>query len=281
MDNLDNENSGYNSDSPEQNIPEEEVELSHSDKLIGVLSEPKSMFEKVSHFRPKTIDWLLPVLLLFLAAAITNIIMMSNPEIKMGVQEKQIEQMRKSFDDAVQKGQMTREQADEQMNKIQDNMKNIGMGITVIITTVSIFFVGFIIFFLMAGIYYLFIRFVFKDEGSYTSILVASGLTSYIAIIQLVVAAILAMAFGRLLQDTSVAGLLNMDRMSYAGWFLAKIDPFSIWAYIVMSIGLAKMFKSNSTGKYLALVFGVWLIGGFALFAIARSLPFFKMFTGA
>jgi hypothetical protein len=41
------------------------------------------------------------------------------------------------------------------------------------------------------------------------------------------------------------------------------------------------MSRSNSTGKYFAVVFGVWLIGGFALFAIAKSLPFFRMFTGA
>ncbi len=35
--------------------------------------------------------------------------------------------------------------------------------------------------------------------------------------------------------------------MTLTGWFLAKIDPISIWAYIVLSIGLAKMFKSEST----------------------------------
>jgi hypothetical protein len=282
MDSLDSENSGYNSDSTEQGIPEEEeAELNHSDKLIGVLSEPKSMFEKASHFKPRTIDWLLPVLLLFLAAAITNIIMMSNPEIRMTVQEKQVEQMRKNFDEAVQKGQMSREQADEQINKIQDNMKNIGMGVTVVITILSVFIMGFILFFLMAAIYFIFMRFIFRDEGNFTSVLVASGMVSYITIIQLIVAAILAMAFGRIIGDTSLAAFLNTDRMSYLGWFLAKIDPFSIWAYIVLSIGLAKMSRSNSTGKYFAVVFGVWLIGGFALFAIAKSLPFFRMFTGA
>jgi hypothetical protein len=277
MDNSYNENTGYIAG---QQIPEE-PELSHSDKIIGVFSEPKTTFEKVSNFPPKTIDWLLPVVILLFIAAVTNIIMMSNPEIKMALQEKQLEQMQKNFDEAVEKGQMTREQADEQMNKIQDGMKSVGMGITIIFSTVSIFIVGFILFFLMSGIYYLIIRFAFKDPGTYTSVLVAGGLTGDISVFQLILAAVLATMFGRMLQDVSLAAILDSDRMSYTGWVLAKIDPIAIWAYSVLSIALAKMFKSNSYLKYFLLVFGIWLIGGFILFAIIKSIPFLRMFTGA
>ena len=82
------------------------------------------------------------------------------------------------------------------------------------------------------------------------------------------------------MMDTSVAAFMDSDRMTYAGFFLAKLDVFSIWVYIVLAIGLAKMFKSQSTGKYYYTLFGIWIIGGLILFWIAQAVPFLSFFTG-
>ncbi len=276
MDNFDSVNS--NDAQTSQQEPSGETELSHTDKMAGVFTEPSETFRLTSLFPPKTIDWFLPVLILLVVVAITNILMMNDPQIRMQAQEKQIEQIQKNLDEAVEKGQMTQEQADQQMERIRDQMASMGLGTTMIISTVGVFIVGFIFVFFMSLIYFLFARFVFKDTGSYTSALVANGLTAYISIIQVVLAAVLAILFGRLMNDVSLAALLGSDRTTFLGWVFAKIDPISIWAYAVLSIGLAKMFKSQSTGKYYALVFGIWLIGGLLLFLLAQALPFLKMF---
>ena len=61
MDNTDLPNPN---ESPSQGEVPAEEELGHSDKLVGVFAEPKTMFEKMSHFPPKTMDWFLPVILL-------------------------------------------------------------------------------------------------------------------------------------------------------------------------------------------------------------------------
>ena len=48
-----------NHDSAE--IESEEDELSHTDKLAGLFTEPSSTFQSIAKFPPKVIDWLLVV----------------------------------------------------------------------------------------------------------------------------------------------------------------------------------------------------------------------------
>ena len=150
------------------------------------------------------------------------------------------------------------------------------IGWVITIATTLIF--GFIVFFIIVGIYYLLIKFLLKGEGTFASALVANGLTIYIGVLQVIVAGILTMLLGKLIMDTSLASIMGSDKNTITGWVLAKVDPISIWAYIVLAIGLAKMFKSESTGKYYAVVFGVWLIGMFILFQLAQAVPFLQNF---
>ena len=268
MDNIE-----QNPESAETPVAPEE-ELSHSDKMTGIFTEPSSTFEKIAKFPVKTVDWLLPVLILLVVAAITQILVMSNEEIYYQARQKQIQQIEKTFDQLVENGQMTREQADQQLERARERME-MGRGpLGWILQTVGIFFVGFIFFFLVALIYFLFAKFAFKGDGGYTSVLVASGLTSYIVIIQIALAAILSMAFGRLLNGVSIAALGDIDKSTFVGFVLGKIDPFSIWAYSIVSIGLAKMFRSDSTTKYFILVFGVWILGSLLLWIIGKVVPF-------
>lgn len=168
---------------------------------------------------------------------------------------------------------MTQEQADEQMSKIEERMASSG-AMMYVFQTIGIFIFVFVFFFILCGIYFLFSKFVLKGDGTYASALVADGLVSYIGIIHIILAAILAFAFGRLMRDASLASLMDMDKSSIAGWLLAKVDPLTIWAYSVLSIGLAKMFKSDSVGKYFIMVFGLWIVGGLLLWLLAKAVPF-------
>jgi len=82
------------------------------------------------------------------------------------------------------------------------------------------------------------------------------------------------MAFGKLLGDISVASLASIDKATITGWLLGKVDPFSIWAYSITGIGLAKMFRSDSTTKYFIVVFGVWILGSLLLWGLGKVVPF-------
>ena len=110
--------------------------------------------------------------------------------------------------------------------------------------------------------------------------MVATGLTSYISMIQVLISAILALVMGRLVSDTSVASLMNSDKTTIVGFLLSKLDVISIWAYAVLAIGLAKLFRSQTTGKYYILVFGLWLIWSLFVFVISKAVPFLSFLGG-
>jgi hypothetical protein len=76
------------------------------------------------------------------------------------------------------------------------------------------------------------------------------------------------------MRDISLASLMDLDKSSIVGWLVAKVDPLSIWAYAVLSIGLAKMFKSDSLVKYFVMVFGLWVVGGLLIWFVAKAVPF-------
>ncbi len=249
-------------------------ELSHSDKMIGVFTEPSNMFSTTAKFPPKTKDWVIPVMILFFVAALMRIIAMTNEEVYFEAKQQGIDRIEKM----VESGTLTREQGDDAITKVDQQMAFMNGPVGWVITIATSIIFGTIVFVIIVGIYYLFVKFLLKGEGSFTSALVANGLTAYISILQMVLAGILTMLFGRMIMDTSVASFIGSDKMTIAGWFLSKIDPITIWVYVVLSIGFAKMFKSESTGKYYALVFGIWLIGTFILFQLAQAIPFLQNF---
>jgi Yip1 domain len=246
-------------------------ELSHSDKMIGVFTEPGKTFTEIAKFPPRNKDWVIPILILFLLVGLIQRISMMNEEVYFEIKQQQSE----PIEQQVEEGSITREQADQQLEAIDTFM----LGPISWVTTIAGSLIGgFIIFFIIVTFYFLFIKFLLKGDGNYSSALVANGLTAYITIVLVIVAGILTLLFGTLVKDTSLATLLGSDRSTITGWIFAKIDPISIWAYIVLSIGYAKMFKSESTGKYYALVFGIWIIVGLILFFVAQSVPFLKNF---
>ena len=49
------------------NLTNEEYELSISDKLVSLFTEPSKLFADLSHQKPKTTDWLIPLFVLMAA----------------------------------------------------------------------------------------------------------------------------------------------------------------------------------------------------------------------
>lgn len=66
----------------EEQYEDEEFEPSHTDKMVGVFTEPASTFENMSKFPPKVADWLLPLILMIIVAIASNVLMMNNPIIQ-------------------------------------------------------------------------------------------------------------------------------------------------------------------------------------------------------
>jgi len=271
-----------NPDAPKMSSVEdaqEEQELSHTDKLVGVFTEPVAMFGKAAKFPAKTADWLIPVFVVIVIAILSQFVMTSNPEIKRQQQDKMIERMEKQFDEAVAKGQMTREQANQQLDTMQDNMgatsafQTIGIVVGIPIAT-------FIVFFVISGFFFAVAKFGLKGEGSYKDIMVAYGLPWYISVIELIITAIAALAMSKLLTGLSVADLMGTDKSTITGFFLGKLSLFSIWFYVAFGIGLAKMNKSDNVKKYVIAVFAIWIGFGLLFHFLTKAVPFLANFGG-
>jgi len=256
---------------------EEEYELSHTDKLIGVFTEPIRMFSKVSQFPPKVVDWIVPLLLLIIVASLSNVVLMTNPTLKYSIIEKQLEETERQLDDLVESGQMSQDQADTRLERTREFMETKG-GLQIMISVVAILIFTFLLFFIISGVYLLMSKYLLKGEGSYSSSMVAYGLPYYILILQVIIVVILSLLFDRMFTSVSVAAFAEMDVKTFGGFVLSKVDPLSIWFYAVVSIGLSKMFKSENKEKYFGMVFGLWIGFSIIFFFLAKQFAILQSF---
>lgn len=251
----------------------EEQEPGHFEKAAGVFTEPNATFAKASRFKPKTTDWLIPVLLFIVIALLSNILLMSRPNIKYQVRQEQ----EKKLMELVQQGKLSEEQAEIQLSQM-DKMYS---GVFLVIQIISTFIIVFISFFVVTGVYYLISRFILKGDGTFTSALSANGLSTYISALQMLLILIISMIADRLFKALSIADFLSMDKTSVAGYLLSKIDPLTIWAFVILSIGLSKMFHSDDNKKYYIAVFGTWILWSLIIFGLSKAVPMLSPLTGA
>lgn len=252
--------------------PEEEAEISHTDKLVGVFSEPGNTFAKISKSGAKTSDWIIPVVILIAVSILSSILMFTNPSIKLQMKQERENQIQEMVD----KGAITQEQADQQI----EAMEKFSSGPFMIITTsISMIFFIFIFFFIISALIMLFVKFGLKGVGTYKDAMTAYGLPYYIIIIQAIVMVILSLAMGKAFQSTGISSFMDLEKGSFINFILNKVDVFSIWFYAVLSIAFAKMFKSQSTGKYYILIFGLWIVSSIIFFFIGKAVPFLSFLS--
>ena len=252
---------------------EEEYEFSHSDKMVGLFSEPASTFAKIAQAPTKVIDWLIPLLIFIVVLSLSTVIMQSNPQIKYQMVEKQTEAMEKTFDEYVNSGAMTQEQADAQIETMRERMDGSGMAM-LIPQLIGIVIFTFLVFFILSGFYYGFSRLILKGDGTFSNAMVAYGLPFYIAAVQVILQVIVAMLMNKMITDLSVTTFMDLDKATFVGFLLSKLDLFSIWFYVVVGIAFAKMFKSENTTKYIGMVVGLWLGFSLLFFYLANAVPF-------
>ena len=253
--------------------PNEIEELSHTDKIVGVISEPTNLFSKLAFLNTKVTDWLLPLIALIIVAIAATFIYMSNPEIKLEMQQQQEKAMEEQFDKMVESGQMTREQADEQMDKTMEMMG--GSGMMQVFSSIGILVVMLVWFFVFTTIAFLIAKFVLKGDGSYSQAMTAMGLPLYISVLQSILLIIVGLLLGKMLTGLNPASLTGMDLKTLPGFLLSRLDVFSIWFYIVLGIAFAKMFKSDNVKKYVFASIGVWLVFMFIIFGLSKVSPMF------
>ncbi|MDY0083717.1 MAG: YIP1 family protein, partial [Ignavibacteriaceae bacterium] len=244
---------------------------SHTDKIVGVISEPQNLFSKLVFFPTKATDWILPLLALIIVGIFSTFIYMSNPDIKYEMQQQQQKAMREQFDKMVESGQMTREQADEQLDKTMAMFSNNTM--MQLFSAIGIFVMMLLWFFVCTTIAFLVAKFALKGDGTYSHAMTAMGLPLYISVLQGIILVIAGLLMGKVLTGINPAVLLDMDVKTVPGFLLSRLDVFSIWFYAVIGIAFAKMFKSNDVKKYVITSLAVWLVFMSIIFGLSKAVP--------
>jgi Yip1 domain len=268
-----NDNELQNEETQEEELLEDEYELTHSDKLVGVFSEPSATFQKMAQSPVKTTDWLIPLLTFIIVLSLSTIMMQTNQQIKYSMMEKQLEAIEVNFSEAVNSGRMTQEQADTQMENIRERMDEGGMAM-LIPQIVGIVIFSFIVFFVISGFYFAITKFVLKGDGPYGNAMVAYGLPFYIASVQVILQVIVAMLMSKMVTDLSLTTFLGLDKTEISGFLLSKLDLVSIWFYVVVGIAYAKLFKSENTKKYVGIIIGLWIGFSLLFFYLAKQFTF-------
>lgn len=259
---------------PSEESAELVQELSHTDKIVGIFTEPSATFKSISLFPQRLIDWLLPVVLLLILVSLSVLVSMTNPVLRADAKKMRYEATEKQIDALVKSGTLTQEQAKEQMEKTEKSLEMMDSPVAQIFSGVSILVFGLIFFFIISGVYFILAKYVLRGNGVYKSVLVASGMTSYISMIQVVLITILSMVTDKWYRDFSIGSFMGLGKEDIAGYLLSKIDPINIWAYVILGIGLAKLFKSEDTRKYIVMVFSLWIGWSLVSFFIAKAIPF-------
>jgi len=255
----------------EENVEEEE--LSFSDKIVGVFSEPFATFESIAKFKLKFGDWFLPLIIVAIIAVSSQYILMMSPDIKLEIVKKQQEAVQERLDTAVKSGSITREQADQRMEMIGQGFTNPLFMVIGIITGI----IGFVvIIFIIATFYFILAKFILKGDGSYTGALIATSMPMFINLVQAILIIIVSLALGTLIKSFSIATFFGMDTTTFTGFILSRVEIFSIFGYVVTGIALSKLFKAESAKKYIVAVLASWLIVTTILFYMSHSFKFLQ-----
>lgn len=254
------------------NQEEEELELSHTDKAVGVFAEPGKTFADVAKEGPKVTDWLIPIIITILIVIASTLIIYNTPALKMKVIEKQMEAVQKNFDEAVEAGQMSQEAADSQIQVVYEQMEK-SAGIFMISQIVAGIVVVFVVFFLMAAIYLLIFNLFFKSQMSYGHVLSVTGLVTYISLIEALFILIYMLATENLAEGLNLGVLMGIEKDSFVNFLLFKIAPLKIWALIVTGIGLSKISVVKDTAKYVYVIVGLWFAWSVLMYFLGSAVP--------
>lgn len=236
--------------------PEPPEELSSTDAMVGVFTEPGDTFESISR-TPQRNYWILPTIIFIVMNLIATFITFSDPEILGNMMDERMDAARETIEEKVKNNEMSREegnQAIEMQEKFSDPSSPffiaIGYGAGVIGPLFQLFILGLV--------YFLGLK-MLKSEATYTSILNVIGLAFLISGIQHLVSSLLSIITGKM-STVSLGLLLSSEQVGTSVYsMISSFDLFSIWFFIVVSIGIIKIGRISTAQGY-GMVFGLWII---------------------
>lgn len=240
---------------PETTASETAQDFTLTDALSGVFTEPGNTFLEIKRSKINTY-WIIPIIIFAVITGISSFLVLNDEELSADIKKQQIDAMKEQFDKAVKEGKMTREEANEQLDKSQ-KMFSGGMFMIfgLIGGTVSV-----IVFFFLKALVYLGVFKLFKGTAGYVNIMNVLGVASIISSVQMIIDTVLAIFMGKLFVNIGPVLLFSQEQLGKQMYtFVANFDLLNIWYLTVVGIGLAKVSNVKTSISVLT-VFALWLI---------------------
>ncbi|MGA9118517.1 MAG: YIP1 family protein [Bacteroidota bacterium] len=234
--------------------------MSFTEKLTNVFASPGELFDNVRDTASTPSNWVIPLIIFIVVSFGMSQMMLRNPSLADQLRTQIRESTEQRFQESIQSGKMTPEQADqarEQMEKFTDPASPWMMittgGALLIVTPIALF--------LVCLVYWLLGRTVMKVSAPYMKVVEIVGLTFFIGSLESIVTTIMAIAFDHLHAGPNLAlfvlnGFSVQNKLDVA---LSKVNFFTIWDLVVVSIGLSRLFRKD-LNKILVLVFALWIL---------------------
>jgi hypothetical protein len=227
--------------------------MSLAARLLNIFATPGEVFDDLKTARSRVSNWLVPMVLYAVVAAISSVLVLSQPAI--------IEQLRaqqsKAIETKVSSGKMTQAQADQAMGAIEKFsspaiMKVFGVFGSIVASAVSVFW--------WALLLWLIGRFGLKIELDFMKAAELAGLASMITTLEALLKTLLIFGFNNIMASPSLGLFLkNPDPQNKLFIVLNLLNIMTFWALVVRSIGLARLARLPF-GKAAVWVFAVWAV---------------------
>jgi hypothetical protein len=263
---------------PENNAENQIEEIGFADRVVGIFTAPVQTLDSISKMPQKASLWLIPLIIMIIVASLSTILYNYNPTLRAELESIQMESLEKNMQEQVEKGNISKEEADQQTANMTQQINSFGT-MKLVLQIVSIVFVTFIFFFIVNGFFYLIMKFGFSGEGNYNSAMIAYSSVYYIMILQALLTMVLSLATGKFFIGLSLGNLFDFEMLSLQGFIFRKLDPFFVWFYILLGISYAKMFKSSNYIKYIALTLLSWIVVNALMYYLSTLSPIFQGFA--
>lgn len=234
-------------------IPEPTVEMSWSDKFVGILSSPGEVYQSIVGTEPKTSNWAMPLVLTMIVGIIFTFTVFTQPAIQDEMSAAQY----KSFEKRVADGKMTQ----EQMNQaVENNPAKPGSPMFLIFGVAGVVVVISFSLFAYSGVYLLAGKMVGGSAVSYSKILEVNGLSFFVSAVVSLISIVIVVAMGSLYASLSpVLFIDSFDPMNKEHKLMAALNILEFWNMYVVAVGLSKVWNT-SLGKSAGVVGGVWVV---------------------
>jgi hypothetical protein len=249
-----------------------EPDISSSDAMTGVITEPGETFESVKKSTKRSY-WVWPTIIFIVITLISTFLVMRDDELYSDIKTKQTQAMKERFEEQVKAGKMSQEQMNEAMDRM-DKGFNRSSPFFIVSTTIGPAISVLLILFLKGLIIWLIFK-AFKGTASYMLVICVLGLGNIIQAMQSIIDTVLAILMGRLQANIGPALLFTAENIGDPLFkFMSHFDLFNIWYLIVIGIGLAKVSNLKSSVSVSA-IFVLWLV--WVALTSFLKIPFFAM----